>query len=415
MKLATGKIDITPTAEHEPFYLLGHAMRKEQALGITNRIYCRSMVFHYEDKKMVWLSLELGGLTKLMSESISSAIQSKHNIDENHIIISFTHTHSGPEFRSGDKRPKHIGPLVDEYSKFVESKVAEVVELTLKKNPVSVKAKFKATEIDGFYGNRNGVTEREDKSFVNIHFYDENEKVVGTVVNFACHPTVLGPQNFYLDSDLTGYISRYYEEKYDANCFVMVGAAGNMSNRQYRQGNDLAELKRVGEGILSQVEANEDWQEVAVDSLSVEEFHYNRVFEIDRQEKEEMLIEAEKKIANAKTFDEKKIYLSAQAFLKIQTENFEPEFKYDLDCVYLKVGDIRLFTIPAELFAEFGLEIKEVIGGKLPLIWGYTRFNNGYLYNGSEDGTNYESIMSNLPQGTTEDFVSEAIEFIKNN
>ncbi len=70
------------------------------------------------------------------------------------------------------------------------------------------------------------------------------------VGSFACHSTVLGPDNLLVSSDLAGYVARALEKEWGVYPVIMIGAAGDVSNRLYRQGNDLKELNRVGSEMM---------------------------------------------------------------------------------------------------------------------------------------------------------------------
>ena len=59
------------------------------------------------------------------------------------------------------------------------------------------------------------------------------------------------------------------------------------------------------------------------------------------------------------------------------------------------------------MFSRFGLKIKAASKAKLPLIWGYADDYGGYLADEGEYGKTYESIMSPLPKGATEEITDD--------
>lgn len=184
----------------------------------------------------------------------------------------------------------------------------------------------------------------------------------------------------------------------------MIGAAGDMSNRQLRQGNDYNELKRIGDGIMAQIDANPQHDELKIEDIIVEKVDYKKSYDLDRSKKEKQIAEIKKRLENAKTFDETKVYTSALA----AAENSLTHSHGEIDCnsVLYKIGDLCICSIPAELFSCFGLEIKEAMHVKCPIIWGYSNYSVGYLADIAEYGSSFETAASEIPEGTTEEIVS---------
>src|SRR5699024_9561657 len=97
LKAATGKIKITPTSDFEPIYLSGHAIRTYKSVGVLNDIYTEALLLEINSEQILFLSVELVGLEKEVTEKIISKISQKHSIKKENIIITFTHTHAAPE------------------------------------------------------------------------------------------------------------------------------------------------------------------------------------------------------------------------------------------------------------------------------------------------------------------------------
>ena len=80
----------------------------------------------------------------------------------------------------------------------------------------------------------------------------------------------------------------------------MIGAAGDMSNRQLRQGNDYAELKRVGDGIMAQIDANKQHDELYIEHLTVQKVDYYKTYQLDVEKKKQQIETIKERLANAK-------------------------------------------------------------------------------------------------------------------
>ena len=134
---------------------------------------------------------------------------------------------------------------------------------------------------------------------------------------------------------------------------------------------------------------------------------------LERDYTERLQAEIEKKygIPPERTFDEKKVYTSALALAKRGLE-CKP-FVLDLVCRYWDLGDLKIMTIPAELFSRFGVQLKQAMGAKCPICWCYSNYSVGYLGNIEDYGASFETAASDIPQGTTEKIVERMVAFLK--
>ena len=415
VEISTAKIKITPEGDFFPCYLCGHAIRTQKAEGVLNDIYLSSVVLKNNNKMLVWCSFDLAGLNKEDSNRMIAKISKKYGIPEKNINLSFVHTHSGPEY---DVRSPFAGlerGAIPGYMDFIEEKFYSLVDKAINQKATEVKTYYNVTKIDGFYGNRNGLDRLSDKDIITIVFKDKNDKAVAGLCNFSCHPTVLGPQNLYISPDLAGFLANALFEKWGCNFLIMQGAAGDMSNRLYRQGNDQKEVERTGNGIMEQLNNNSTMELLKIDDVKVLTFTYNKTFKTNLEKKQKQLKDTEAKVANAKNFDEKKVYTSALAFANMEVENFKPTYTLDLKCHYYVLGELSIFTMPAELFSKFGIEIKKAMNNKCNIFWGYSNYSVGYLYGKENAGESFESIVSDIPAGTTEEIITKIKEFISKN
>ena len=415
LEITTAKTKITPEGKFFPCYLCGHAIRTQKAEGVLNDIYITSIVLKIENETLIWCSFDLAGLNKEDSKRMIAVISQKYCIPEENINLGFVHTHSGPEY---DERSPFAGlerGAVPGYMDFIEEKLYSVVDEAINQKAAAAKAHYSVTKIDGFYGNRNGLDKPSDKDITTIVFKDENDKAIAGLCNFSCHPTVLGPQNLYISPDLAGYLANALTKKWGCNFLIMQGAAGDMSNRQYRQGNDQKELERTGDGIMEQLNNNSAMEPLRIEGPKALTFTYHKTFETSLEQKQVQLKDTEMRVANAKDFDEKKVYTSALAFARMEVEKFKPTYTLALDCRYYKLGELSVFTMPAELFSKFGIEIKEAMNNKCNIFWGYSNYSIGYLYGKENAGESFESIVSNIPAGVTEEIISKIKEFINKN
>lgn len=406
MLISSSKTRITPEGKFFPCYLLGHAIRTENALGVSDELWANAIVLKVSNQTLIWVTVELAGLNKEVSQQLRQTLSDQYQVPLSHINIAFTHTHSGPEY---DVVSPFLGKekaAVPGYMEFVSEQILQAVRQCFDQDFKECKAWMKKTTIDGFYSNRNGLDKIADKEIITLEFDHEGITIAG-ILHFTCHPTVLGPQNRFVSGDLAGYLAREMQNRWGVYACVMQGAAGDMSNRLYRQGNDYQELKRIGDGIMAQIDANTEKIALNVEECQVETYRYTRTYTLDTEKKKAQIAAIEEKLANAKTFDETKVYTSALAGAKARMNKTEGAI--DLQCSLIKMQDLFIATMPAELFSCFGLMIKQAAKVKCPILWGYSNYSVGYLVNRAEYGDSFESAASEIPIGTTEEIVEEII------
>lgn len=408
-KVSTAKNPITPAGTYFPCYLMGHAIRKEQAKGILNELFTTVLVVEEKGCKVVWISVELIGLEKEFTDKLRKEISEKYKVDKNLINVSFTHTHSAPEYELVSLFGGPGRGAVPGYMDWVYEQIMDAVDRCFHKEFKITDVYLCSTEIKGCYSNRNGLEKPADKSFVTIEFCEDDKVVAGAFV-FACHSTVLGPQNLYLSNDLAGYLAEALEKEWGVYPITMVGAAGDMSNRLYRKGNDEEELNRIGTEIMNQVTANTNRIKIKLDFPKVSTFLYQETYQIEKEKKKEQYKSLLEKVNTAKSFDEKKVFSSALKMAELGLNR--KEYTLQLECTYVQMGDLKIMTIPAELFSRFGLILKKEMRCKCSVCWCYSNYSVAYLGNAEDYGASFETAASDIPVGTTEKIIDQLLHFI---
>lgn len=400
---------ITPQKDLFPCYLLGHAIRTKKAVGVADDLWVNTLVLKENEKTWIWCVVDLGGLERTVSDSIRNKLAQRYQTSMESINLGFIHTHAAPEYADVSPFSNTDRAAVKGTMEFIEQQIYASVQLAFEQPFLPVTARMKQTTIDGFYSNRNGKDKIADKTLTLVEL-SHQDRVIGLLCNFACHPTVLGPQNLYISADLAGYLSVSLQHRFGCAAMILQGAAGDMSNRLYRQGNDYPELIRTGEGIMKQVDDNKEWINLNLQDCQVDTFHFHQEFHVDPLAKQQKVLDIEKKLSEVSTFDEKKVYTSALAIAKAFVN--QTESCLDFDCHYYRMDELHVLTMPAELFSRFGLQLKVQMKTTCPLFWGYSNYSVGYLFNKEEAGQSFESVASDMPAGTTEIIIAQLIDWM---
>ena len=404
LKVATSTSFVTP---QEPCFMGGYGMRRQKSEGVLDELKCTAVLLEIEGQPLVFCDVEILMITNEIVMAVKERLGEQYGVYPEMVTIATTHTHAGPEIRS-ERLPMFDEETDDgfwrSYQDFLKEKIYDTIAACFEKELVQVEAWYRTVNIEGLYGNRNGIGKPEDKDVTLIVFKHENS-VEAAIVNISCHPTVLGAQNLQISSDLLGYISRGVKERLGVYPLMMQGASGDMSNRNYRQGHDAQELTRTGEGILAQLFAREELAPLNLKEPYVEGYHWETSYPVDKEALRALQAQIRQQMSAEENYDKHKILLSSDYAIDLKLKKDEITAKFD--AAVIRLGDIEICKQPGELFSRFGIKIKAASKAKLPLIWGYCDDYGGYLPDAGEYGKTYESIMSPMPKGASEEITDD--------
>lgn len=256
-----------------------------------------------------------------------------------------------------------------------------------------------------------------DKSVTLLKFKDCKGNIAAGCVNLSCHATVNDPMSTEITGDIFGYLSRGMEKRWGVSPLMMQGASGDMGNRHYRIKAGIAEVERVSDSILKQIDqTSAPEEEVNFDKVKVDIYQYYDEFDKDEESINSVMNDIktdEERLESEQNADQRRLIICGLAFLKQQAK--ETHVKNEFKCSVIRLGDLEICQIPAELFSKFGLEIKAASKAKYSFIWGYTNGYAGYLVEKSEYGKCYEGRSTKYRLGEPERLTSDLVKIISSN
>jgi hypothetical protein len=314
--------------------------------GTTGDIEANGIILEDEKNKGCLISLDILGIELPFTNKVREEIEKRFNIPFDNIMLCCTHTHSSVISLSRRFEPDKY------FMNELEIKILKGIEKGLK-NIEEVYIKWFKTEVDISHNRRvviDGKAKNEwldlekkhtgivDKEVLCLGFFRENESLKSLLINYACHPVVLGPSNYYASADFVGYLRKFLEEKLNLeNLFYITGAAGNINPRMCLT-DDFEIAKKTGEIIGNEIlKSKKNFKK-----LDLTNFNFER---------------------------EKAIFPKKEGAETIETE-----------VQILKIGEKIIFiTLPGEPVVEIGLNIKEKSKFPLTIIAGYTNDYIGYI------------------------------------
>lgn len=409
MKAQITKVEITPK---EPCYLCGHAIRLDLSQGVMDPLYVSALIIQDEDKKNIFLSYDLILIDEELSMKIKAVVAKEVLCNEDNVIVSFIHTHAAPEI--GEKsvfNDPEKGARVG-YRDFLVESARKAVSLA-NQNLEDVEIFYASTLIDGFYSNRNDKNRPCDKSANLFKLLRKDQSALAVMVNMTCHPTVLGPQNYLISADLFGAIRSALSDIYHCDVLMMQGAAGDMGNRQYRQGNDQKELFRMRDGIVPQlIDSDISYNKIETNRIEWHKYDYHKQYEIDLDELKMRLKKNEEELSVETDENQIKLLSSGVTMLK-QVIQEGSDITLSLKGNIIRIDKIIIVCVPCELFNQLGVKIKDNFPDYHVIIWGYCDYSVGYLVEADEYGKSYESIATNIKKGIPEDYTEYLVEEIQ--
>jgi neutral ceramidase len=257
--------------------MMGYANTEQETEGIHLRLRSRAFIVENKDKdkRMVFVSAELGALFQSIKQGVVKKLQETYgNLYKNdNVLLSATHTHSGPAGYSHYAlyNISAYGYIQENYECIVEGIYNSIVKAHNNLEPGYIEINtgtLQGTSINRSIEayNNNDEDERNvfendiDKEMVTLNFRNDNHDLLGIINWFPVHPTSMGNNNHLISGDNKGYASyiceKEMETNYNANkTFVAAFAqsnCGDISPNIYggEQGygsNDFESTKYAGE------------------------------------------------------------------------------------------------------------------------------------------------------------------------
>ncbi|MBC7464105.1 MAG: alkaline ceramidase [Actinobacteria bacterium] len=268
------KREITP-----PFGIYGRvwgASNHDKSEGSHKPLFVTAMSMQTESDDMPALLVaidagSLGDLDGREGEQLRESVRTALQIDDAHLMIACSHTHASPWFaRSRSALPG--GDLIERYLEEIATAIIDACKEALAHRVTSI-VTFSAGKCalasnrdlidphnpDRFLTGFNPAVEADDTLMVGRIVRISDGETIGTLVNYACHPTSLGWGNKLISPDYVGAMREKIEsETGGVPCLFLQGASGDLGPAyQYVAETDIADAhgKQLAYSSLSALTA----------------------------------------------------------------------------------------------------------------------------------------------------------------
>ncbi|MGQ0551332.1 MAG: hypothetical protein ACT4PY_16855 [Armatimonadota bacterium] len=212
------------------------AQRHVRAEGLDMDLFATVLYLKDGDHRAALIDLDLCFLQNAQAAAIRKMVGEAARIPQENVLPFCTHSHAGPLTIDS-----YRGEGEDRVSNYIQSLphliAGAAVEAAKSPQPVRVAAGLGQSDIgvnrdlrlpDGRFVvgcNPDGFSDPE----VGVIRIDTlSGAPLACIVNYACHPTVLGPGNKLISPDYPGSTRQIVEQVTGATCFFLQGAAGNV-------------------------------------------------------------------------------------------------------------------------------------------------------------------------------------------
>lgn len=209
--------------------LAGFAAREGVSEGIHDDLFARSLVLSEEEASFALVSVDLLAVPSEFVKRVRSGIESRTGISAAAVMIASTHTHAGPVTITTFFNPEESVDAT--YMDFLAEAIEQSVTNAWREQ-FPAKVGVGAAQVDGVGVNRRSPDQRPIDAQVGIIKVDDlNDRTRAVLINYSCHPTVLGPDNLLVTGDFPSFAIAEIERNLSPEGFAMFvnGTQGNIS------------------------------------------------------------------------------------------------------------------------------------------------------------------------------------------
>ena len=250
-------VDVTPQG---PVFLFGYPHVPRMSTGVHDPLECAALYLRSGGEQALFLANDVIFVSKTHAAEIRRRICERTGIGEHAIMVTATHTHSGPvmiDYVSNAADP--VVPKVDpQYLGLFTDRVVAAAAAAVR-SAVRAEIGFALVRAEGVGSNRHDPGGPADLDVpVIIARSLATRTPIGCMLVCAMHPTVLHEDSTLVSADFPGFARRYLRRQaLPMSCPVLFhqGASGNQSPRHVTRANTFAEAQRIGELLGHQIAA----------------------------------------------------------------------------------------------------------------------------------------------------------------
>lgn len=391
--------------------MAGFAARVRPSTGVQDPLTVRALVID----NACWITIDVCGL----DESTCTAIRERVQIPADRVVVSATHTHSGPCSmlnRLGRADPRFVSSLVD-------AAIEACTDAVTKRTVCTV-------SFDAYRGldvarNRRHPDIAVDPQLQVMVFTADDGSVLAWLLQFPCHPVVLGADNRLISGDYPAFVRQSLEQAAPGSiALFLTGAAGDINTghsaeSSYSQDRSpirtFNEAERVGRLLAFTGHAAQESAALRPQRVQVVTAEVRLELEVLDEEDPSALAERWELDAEVAEPGEQAILRIWADWARARTDT--ESMVWTGTVTVMNVAGILLVALPGEPFLA-GAELIERAFGVPVVVAGYSNGCPGYFPAASEysfggyevmDAHRYYGMPAPFKRGSLEKLVQTAV------
>ena len=384
LRAGAARIDISPPIGVQ---LFGYPHARRISTGVHDPLWASALVLKSGGAQCALVALDLLFLDPPTARRIRRRVAAALGVEDSAVFISCSHTHSGPvtSFLAGWAGDIAMPAPDPEFLERVsEAVVHSACEASSSMRPASLA--WTAARVEGVGCNRCDPTGPSDPEVGTLAVRGQEGGIISIVMVYGMHPTVLHEDCTLVSSDFPHYARIELEERFGGSMVALyhTGPAGDQSPRYHVKSQTFAEAERLGRRLGAAV-AN------AVAAIPPGSYRSEPLIECrlaafdpvrrrlpEPAEAERMLAEyssalhrlrlagadrAAVRTAECAVFGAEAAVHLARAAKSGTLDRLLNEYA-PFEIQAIRIGDCALAGLPAEVFCEYGLRIRQAAGGR---------------------------------------------------
>ena len=430
-RVGAARVEITPK-DGTP---LGGFYKFRGSEGVLDPLYAKTLVFEKDGVHAAIVVLDLSGTVRPLVAAARKAIQEQCGIEGDHVMISGTHTHSGPQQPRGslmDDITKVNSPPGVAYISSLPGLIAQSVK-EAKAKLMPAKTAVAVGRAEGISFNRRvlreGVKEAiwqpkkidpttekpagpvdPEVGVVAFHGTGADAAPLGALLNFAMHPTSVGAGT-KISADYPGVFTKLVSERHGPGMISVFanGCCGNINHGDYINGKRRTTLE-LGTALADATDAA--WASLKAVSTFAPRVRSEQVTLQRRSFTPEQIAKAKDMAAKMFTKNFGTVPMAETVCILETVEKQNVPLLAEVQVIALS-DELAIVALPGEIFVELGLALKKASPFKTTLIAELANGSVGYVPNREAyPQGNYEIVSARGEVGSGEKLVEVALRLL---
>lgn len=432
LRVGAAAVDITPK--------LGTPMagyyRYRAVEGVRDPLYAKAIVVEQDGELAALVALDLVATNRSIVEQARELIRRQSGIEPQRVLISATHTHTGPQLPRGSLMDEITRVYAPEGIVYVQSLPEWIAQSVSKAKAHLAPAGATAAvgTVKGISFNRRVLRKGSDQAIWQPGTIDPSkEQPAGPIdpdlgllvfdaadatasplaayVNFAMHPTSVGGGQ-QVSADYPGVLTRLLSQRHGGGMVTLFanGCCGNINHTDYITGTRRT-TEQLGTALADV--ATQMWPRR--DRLTTfPPRARSQVVTLDRRRFSEAEIAKAKDTARRMTTENFGTVAMAEAVCILETvAKQDVPLEVEVQAIALS-DELAIVALPGEIFVELGLSIKAGSPFRYTFIAELANGSIGYIpHRAAYPQGNYEVVSARAEAGSGEKLVDTALGLLR--